>query len=122
MTMTRGSVPALLGGDKVRIRNSMVIFFCTLCNILLMKNILFTLLLSVAPLTGCSLMGQSNAAHHAVEDHDYKVDKVVVKVKNGKKTVVVHLLEAVDQEDTKRIKAIVREEIPDTDKVRVKQP
>ena len=87
-----------------------------------MKNILFTLLLSVAPMAGCSLMGQSNAAHHAVEDHNYNVDKVVVKVKNGKKTVVVHLLEDVDQEDAKRIKAIVRGEIPDADKVRIKRP
>jgi hypothetical protein len=104
------------------IRNSMGDFFGSLCNIWFMKNILLILLLSVAPMTGCSLMGQSNAAHHAVEDHNYNVDKVVVKVKNGKKTVVVHLLDAVDQEDTKRIKAIVREEIPDADKVRVKQP
>lgn len=87
-----------------------------------MKKLLLTLVLLAAPMTGCSLMGQSNAAHHAVEDHDYNVDKVVVAVKNGKKTVTVHLLEDVDQEDVKRIKAIVRDEIPDADKVRVKRP
>ncbi len=86
-----------------------------------MKRILFTLfLLFTSPIVGCTLLGQSNAAHHAVEDYNYDVDKVVVKVANGKKTVTVFLLHKVDEKGVEEIKAIVKDKIPDAEEVRIK--
>ena len=74
------------------------------------------------PQVGCSLLKQSNTTHHAIEDRNYDVDKVVVKVNNGHKKVVVFLLQTVDEAGIKEIEAIVKREIPDAEKVKVRTP
>ncbi len=76
----------------------------------------------MVPGLGCSLIKQSNTTHHAIEDQNYDVDKVVVKVKNGHKKVVVFLLRKADEAGISDIKAIVMQEIPDAEKVRVRNP
>jgi hypothetical protein len=86
-----------------------------------MKKLLIILcLLFATPIAGCTALGQSNAAHHSLQDHDYAVDKVVVKVKNGEKSVNVFIFGEVDKEAREEIKALVMEQIPDAKKVRVK--
>lgn len=88
-----------------------------------MKKLIFVLCIGLAATAvGCGMLKQSNAAHHAIEDQGYDVDKVVVKVKDGRKTVVVHTQMQVTKEDIKHIKAIVREKIPDAQKVTVQSP
>ncbi|MCP4601273.1 MAG: hypothetical protein GY847_12240 [Proteobacteria bacterium] len=83
-----------------------------------MKNLILALCLGFAiPMVGCAMLKQSNAAHHAIEDHNYDVEKVVVKVKNGHKTAVVHSKSKFTAEDREKITAIVMEEIPDAEGV-----
>ncbi len=83
-----------------------------------MKKLILTLCLGLAmPVVGCAMLKQSNAAHHAIEDQNYDVDKVVVKVKNGHKTAEVHTRHNLTDEDRERITAIVLEQIADAEDV-----
>jgi hypothetical protein len=82
-------------------------------------TILLCLVFVVATI-GCGLAKQSNRAHHAVEDKtSYDVDKVLVQVKNGRKTVIVHTTKKVPTEDHDLIKDVVLEVVPDAHEVRV---
>jgi hypothetical protein len=86
-----------------------------------MKKLTVLLCLAfVLATVGCGLVKQSNRAHHAVEDKtNYEVDKVLVQVKDGRKTVIVHTVKKVPTEDHDVIKDVVLEVVPDAHEVRV---
>ena len=91
-----------------------------------MKKLILLLCLGFATpaFVGCGMAKQSNRTHHAIEDNNkrFDVDKVVVQVKNGKKTVVVHMARKVSDEDKKVIRKIVMEQVPDAQSVVIRLP
>ncbi|MBW2532383.1 MAG: hypothetical protein JRI55_12910 [Deltaproteobacteria bacterium] len=89
-----------------------------------MKKLILLLCLGLATpaFVGCGLAKQSNRTHHAIEDKSYDVDRVVVQVKDGKKTVIVYMNRKVTDEDKKVIRKIAREQVPDAQAVQIRQP